>query len=38
MTTVHDADLAGRNILLEMAESLDSAIQEAVAELNALVR
>jgi hypothetical protein len=38
MTTVHDADLAGRNILAEMAEALNAEIREAEAELKTLGR
>lgn len=38
MVTVHEADLAGRNILVEMAESLDSEIHQAEDELKVLGR
>jgi len=38
MIAVHEADVAGRNILLEMATSLDSEIQHARSELKALGR
>ena len=36
MVTVHEADLSGRNILLEMADSLDAEIQKAEEELTVL--